>query len=109
MLSNKFGVEIEFTGITRNKASTIVAKVVNGTTEHLRDGYDTYQIKAADGRKWKIMNDSSLSNPGAHQYIAKRCAAFQTIYSREKALVSRLDRLSGSQAVWRFLSRLCLY
>lgn len=60
MLSNKFGVEIEFTGITRNKASTIVAKVVNGTTEHLRDGYDTYQIKAADGRKWKIMNDSSI-------------------------------------------------
>ena len=60
MLSNKFGVEIEFTGITRNRAATIVAKVVNGTTEHVSDGYDSYVIKAADGRKWKIMNDSSI-------------------------------------------------
>lgn len=60
MLSNKFGVEIEFTGITRNRAATVVAKVVNGTTEHVSDGYDSYLIKAADGRKWKIMNDSSI-------------------------------------------------
>lgn len=60
MLSSKFGVEIEFTGITRNKASSIVAHALNGTVEQLHDYYDTYQVKAPDGRKWKIMSDSSI-------------------------------------------------
>lgn len=60
MFKEKFGIEIEFTGITRNKASKIVAELVNGSITETRDYYDTKEIKASDGRKWKVMYDGSL-------------------------------------------------
>lgn len=60
MLNTKFGVEIEFTGITRKSAADIVAKQLNGKVSYLRGAYDTYSIKAQDGRVWKIMRDSSI-------------------------------------------------
>ena len=60
MFKEKFGIEIEFTGITRNKASKVVAEVINGTIAETRDYYDTKEIKALDGRKWKVMYDGSL-------------------------------------------------
>ena len=60
MFKEKFGIEIEFTGMTRNKASKVVAEVTNGTIIETRDYYDTKEIKALDGRKWKVMYDGSL-------------------------------------------------
>ena len=60
MFKEKFGIEIEFTGITRNKASKSVAEVVNGSISETRDYYDTKEIKTSDGRKWKVMYDGSL-------------------------------------------------
>ena len=60
MFKEKFGIEIEFTGITRNKASKVVAEVINGTITETRDYYDTKEIKTLDGRKWKVMYDGSL-------------------------------------------------
>lgn len=60
MFSNKFGIEIEFTGITRDKAANIVAEYLGGTIELTYDHYDTHQIKAPDGRIWKCMYDGSI-------------------------------------------------
>lgn len=51
MLKEKFGIEIEFTGITKNKASKVVAEVINGMITETRDYYDTKEIKDLDGRK----------------------------------------------------------
>ena len=59
MFKEKFGIEIEFTGITRNKASKLVADYLNGTISEPRDYYDTKVITAPDGRKWKVMYDGS--------------------------------------------------
>lgn len=62
MLKNqKFGVEIEFTGITRRKAAGIVAKVL-GCEVGLVDStvYKTRTMVDSEGRKWKIMRDSSI-------------------------------------------------
>lgn len=62
MLKNqKFGVEIEFTGITRRKAAGIVAKVL-GTSVPLADSnvYKTRTMIDSEGRKWKVMRDSSI-------------------------------------------------
>lgn len=67
MLKNqKFGVEIEFTGITRYKASTIIAKQLGcrvGSADSAP--YYTRIMVDAFGRKWKVMRDSSInpSNP----------------------------------------------
>ena len=60
MFKEKFGIEIEFTGIARNKAAKLVAEYLNGTVSDARDYYDTKVITAPDGRKWKVMYDGSL-------------------------------------------------
>ena len=62
MLKNqKFGVEIEFTGITRRKAAGIVAKVL-GCTVGSSEGapYFTRTMIDSEGRGWKVMRDSSI-------------------------------------------------
>lgn len=63
MLKNqKFGVEVEMTGITREKAANIVAEVL-GTTPSRPDNscYKTRIIADQASRTWKIMRDSSIN------------------------------------------------
>ena len=63
MLKNqKFGVEVEMTGITREKAAKIVAEVLGSTPSSPNSYcYDTRTIADHAARKWKIMRDSSIS------------------------------------------------
>ena len=55
-----FGIEIELTGITREKAARIVADHLRGSIQRQNDYYDSYKVTAPDGRGWKIMYDGSL-------------------------------------------------
>ena len=59
--SQRFGIEIEFTGITRCKAAKKVAEFFNTKSEHIGGGYDAYQAKDSKGRDWKIVSDSSIT------------------------------------------------
>lgn len=61
MLDTRFGIEVEFTGITRRKAAETVEKVLGGSVEHVGTVYDTYRVHALDGRDWKVMRDASLT------------------------------------------------
>lgn len=66
MLKNqKYGVEIEFTGITRRRTASIVAKVL-GCRIGESDGsvYQTRTMIDSQGRKWKVMRDSSIMPQG---------------------------------------------
>ena len=60
MLTTHFGIEIEFTGITREKAASIAAEHLNGTSAYEGGCYGTYSVTAADGRKWKFVSDGSI-------------------------------------------------
>jgi hypothetical protein len=60
MFNSKFGIEIEFTGITRSQAAEIAGQLLNGRIEHCRDSYDTKKIHTPDGRTWKFMSDASI-------------------------------------------------
>lgn len=60
MKSQTIGVEIEMTGITREKAAEIAANFLGGAIERTYDSYDTYLIKTLDSRVWKVMSDSSI-------------------------------------------------
>ena len=51
MLSSPFGIEIEFTGITRDKAAKVVAEYLGGTIVQEHDYYDTRSIRTPDGRR----------------------------------------------------------
>lgn len=61
MLTGKFGIEIELTGITKDKAADTIQTIVGGRIEHTHDSYYTRKIYATDGRVWKVMNDSSIN------------------------------------------------
>lgn len=77
-----FGVEVEMTGITRKKASEIVAEVL-GSTPSRPDGtcYHTRTITDQADRKWKVMRDSSITpirNDGTCESIDEYKVEFVT-------------------------------
>ena len=63
MLKNQlFGVEVEMTGITREKAARLVAGVLGTTPSHPESNcYHTRTIADQAARKWKIMRESSIT------------------------------------------------
>lgn len=61
MFTKQFGLEIEFTGISREKAAETVAHYLGGTATITGDYYDTQKITAPDGRTWKLMYDGSIN------------------------------------------------
>lgn len=57
----KFGVEVEFTGISREMAANAVAEVLNSSSSDPEPVcYKTRKILDSQGRTWKIMRDSSI-------------------------------------------------
>ena len=62
MLKNQlFGVEVEMTGITREKAARLAAGGLGTTPSHPESNcYHTRTIADQAARKWKIMRDSSI-------------------------------------------------
>lgn len=60
MLNTKFGIEIEFTGITRERAAKVAAEFLQGTYSEGGTYYDTKKVITRDGRVWKFMYDGSL-------------------------------------------------
>ena len=61
MFSSKFGIEVEFTGITRVRAALVAEKVLNGTAECTSSRHDSWEVIAQDGRSWRFVYDGSVS------------------------------------------------
>lgn len=61
MRTQNWGIEIEMTGITRATASKVIAGYFNTSAVHIGGVYDTYSVDDFDGRKWKVVSDSSIS------------------------------------------------
>ena len=83
MLKNQlFGVEVEMTGITREKAAKIVAEVLGTTPSHPDSScYETRIIADQAARKWKVMRDSSIEpnrNDGTHDGLDEYRVEFVT-------------------------------
>lgn len=59
-----FGIEIETIKQDRRTVARAIQSVVGGTYRHVGTPlcYDPYEVKAGDGRTWKVMADSSLNN-----------------------------------------------
>ena len=55
-----FGVEIEMTGITRNRAAKTIAAYFGTEASHYGGGYDAHHATDRQGRNWKAMSDSSI-------------------------------------------------
>lgn len=60
MRTQKFGIEIEMTGITRERAAKVIAGYF-GTASSYRGGvYGAYEAADRQGRTWKVVSDASI-------------------------------------------------
>lgn len=55
MFSARFGIEVEFTGITRTKAAQVAAEFLGGRVD------SSQRVTAPDGRVWKFVYDGSIT------------------------------------------------
>ena len=68
MLKNQFfGVEIEFTGMSRAKAAAVLGEYFGKPVHHVPSrGYDMRYVKDEAGREWRIVSDSSINVVGGY-------------------------------------------
>ncbi|WP_455437628.1 amidoligase family protein [Hungatella hathewayi] len=56
----RFGIEIEMTGVTRQRAAEVTAEYFGTAPFYLGTYYDSYAALDSQGRQWKFMSDSSI-------------------------------------------------
>lgn len=61
MRNQNFGIEIEMTGITRAAAAQTIAGFFHTAATHVGGSYDTYTVEDPQGRRWKVVSDSSIT------------------------------------------------
>ena len=61
MREQKFGIEIELTGITRERAAEVIGAYLGAVSRYEGGAYDEYSVKDGQGRKWKVVYDSSIN------------------------------------------------
>ena len=61
MKAQRFGIEVELTGVTRKAAADIAAAYFGTTAMYDGSYYDTYAAIDSQGRKWKFMSDASIT------------------------------------------------
>ena len=57
----RFGIEIEMTGITRQEAAEVAAAYFGTESSYVGTYYDTYAALDGQGRQWKFMSDGSIT------------------------------------------------
>lgn len=85
MRTQRFGIEIEMTGITRQTAAQTVANYFGTSATHIGGVYDPYTVRDNQNRQWKIVSDASID-----------CE-------------SRRGRTSSGQYSVEFVSPICCY
>lgn len=80
MREQKFGIEIEMTGITRCRAAQVLGEFFGTESCYIGGTYKSYQVKEANGREWKLMSDASIL---CQRKIGKTVASADRDYSVE--------------------------
>ena len=75
----KFGVEIECTGLTRADAAKAISKALGGSLEHLGGSYDKYNVRDSKDRKWSVVYDSSIKCVDKNGCSASRYYAVELV------------------------------
>ena len=73
----RFGVEVEFTGITREQAATRLANYFGTEAEHVGGTYGKWTVKDTEGKIWSFVSDSSIETE------RKTASGYVRIDSRE--------------------------
>ena len=63
MKTQTFGIEVEMNHISRQRAAEVIATHFGTRVEYQGGTYDTRLIPDTQGRKWKVVSDSSIAGP----------------------------------------------
>lgn len=91
-----FGTELEYTGITRQRAALAIQSVIGGTVASNGGAYGEWAVTAPDGRKWKAVSDGSLGDSNNSAEVVTpilRYADMETLQAVVRAL-----RAAGAKA-----------
>ena len=84
--NQNWGLELEFTGMTRERAARKIQSVVGGTVHNTGSDHQGWYITAPDGRKWKVMGDASIRTERGGtrgQYTGEACELVTPICTYE--------------------------
>lgn len=101
MKNQRFGIEIEMTGLTRAAAAQVIAGHFSTTVTHVGGNYDTYSIRDTEDRQWKIVSDASIRRePQRGSEAAGRTYAVEMV-----SPICQYDDISTIQELVRKLRR----
>jgi hypothetical protein len=60
--NQRFGVEIEMTGLTRDRAAHALSNYFGTAPRYVGGTYGTWEVTDGNGQCWKIMRDSSITS-----------------------------------------------
>lgn len=101
MKEQRFGIEIEMTGITRKAAAEIAAAYFDTAANFDGTYYNTYSALDSQGRKWNFMSDSSIS---AQKKSGRQIVAASDDYKTE--MVSPICRWDDIERVQELIRKL---
>jgi hypothetical protein len=97
----KFGVEVEMTGITRKRAAQVIGEYLNGTVDYVGGGYGNYTVTDNRNRKWKLVSDASIT---CQKKVGNRKQIADREYSVE--LVSPICRYEDIEDIQEMIRKL---
>ena len=65
MKTQTFGIEIETTGLGRERTARALAEYFGTTARHVGLHLDDWHVPMPDGRKWTVERDGSVTDPSA--------------------------------------------
>ncbi len=65
MKTQTFGIEIETTGLGRQRTAEVIAKYFGTTAQYIGAHLDDWKIPMPDERKWTVESDGSVTDPSA--------------------------------------------
>ena len=96
--NQKFGMEVEFTGITRQEAVQALAEHFETNSIYLGQGYDSWGIVDDTGRTWKVMRDGSIrgEKKSGNRYIHTDDQAYRCEFVTPVLTYEDIPHLQGT-------------
>jgi len=101
MKEQRFGIEIEMTGLTRQRAAEVLAEHFGRPTNFDGGYYGEYSVLDSQSRRWKIMSDGSITT---ERKEGRRVVAADNTYSVE--MVSPICRYEDIEVVQELVRKL---
>lgn len=97
----RFGIEIEMTGVTRQMAAEVAAQYFGTSVRYLGTHYNTYAAIDSQGRQWKFMSDGSIT---PQRKVGERKVMADNAYKTE--MVSPICRYEDIVTIQQIIRKL---